>query len=99
MAADLSLPRFQVEPAGDLARHKALGLRWHADDEKNWRPQGDSNPRYRRERAMSWASRRWGLKGGNTPIYRSSTLAVNSNRQTGREVPGKAGLPGLLSLR
>jgi hypothetical protein len=27
---------------------------------KDWRPQGDSNPRYRRERAMSWASRRWG---------------------------------------
>src|SRR5205085_11056858 len=26
----------------------------------NWRPQGDSNPCYRRERAMSWASRRWG---------------------------------------
>src|SRR5687767_13224392 len=26
----------------------------------SWRPQGDSNPRYRRERAMSWASRRWG---------------------------------------
>ncbi len=26
-----------------------------------WRPQGDSNPCYRRERAMSWASRRWGL--------------------------------------
>ena len=26
----------------------------------NWRPQGESNPRYRRERAMSWASRRWG---------------------------------------
>src|SRR5215469_6218481 len=25
-----------------------------------WRPQGDSNPRYRRERAMSWASGRWG---------------------------------------
>jgi hypothetical protein len=25
-----------------------------------WRPQGDSNPCYRRERAMSWASRRWG---------------------------------------
>jgi hypothetical protein len=24
------------------------------------RPQGDSNPCYRRERAMSWASRRWG---------------------------------------
>ncbi len=29
---------------------------------KNWRPQGDSNPRYRRERAMSWASRRWGRR-------------------------------------
>jgi uncharacterized protein YifN (PemK superfamily) len=28
-----------------------------------WRPQGDSNPRYRRERAMSWASRRWGPRG------------------------------------
>ncbi len=28
----------------------------------NWRPQGDSNPRRRRERAVSWASRRWGLK-------------------------------------
>ena len=26
-----------------------------------WRPQRESNPRYRRERAMSWASRRWGL--------------------------------------
>ena len=25
-----------------------------------WRPQGDSNPRRRRERAVSWASRRWG---------------------------------------
>ena len=33
---------------------------------QRWRPQGDSNPRYRRERAMSWASRRWGrrLNGG-----------------------------------
>ena len=27
-----------------------------------WRPQRDSNSRYRRERAMSWASRRWGQK-------------------------------------
>ncbi len=26
----------------------------------HWRPQGDSNPRRRRERAVSWASRRWG---------------------------------------
>ena len=29
---------------------------------QTWRPQGDSNPRYRRERAMSWASRRWGRR-------------------------------------
>ncbi len=27
---------------------------------QKWRPQGVSNPRYRRERAVSWASRRWG---------------------------------------
>ena len=27
-----------------------------------WRPQGDSNPCRRRERAVSWASRRWGRK-------------------------------------
>jgi hypothetical protein len=36
-----------------------------------WRPQGDSNPCYRRERAMSWASRRWGLE-------------IRYNRQSGR---------------
>src|SRR5689334_10841038 len=28
--------------------------------QKNWRPQGDSNPCRYRERVMSWASRRWG---------------------------------------
>ena len=27
---------------------------------QDWRPQRDSNPRRRRERAVSWASRRWG---------------------------------------
>src|SRR5207302_1098390 len=36
----------------------------------NWRPQGDSNPCYRRERAMSWASRRWG-RGGASPAGRA----------------------------
>src|ERR1700739_3141092 len=30
-----------------------------------WRPQGDSNPCYRRERAMSWASRRWGRESAS----------------------------------
>src|ERR1700688_2355275 len=34
-----------------------------------WRPQRDSNPRYRRERAMSWASRRWGQEEGEIPSY------------------------------
>ena len=29
-----------------------------------WRPQGDSNPSRRRERAVSWASRRWGRNFG-----------------------------------
>ena len=28
-----------------------------------WRPQRDSNPCWRRERALSWASRRWGRDG------------------------------------
>ena len=44
----------------------ALGIKRHpfAQNEPavRWRPQGDSNPRYRRERAMSWASRRWGRR-------------------------------------
>src|ERR1035438_4947013 len=34
---------------------------------------------------MSWASRRWGLKGGNTPIYRSGALAVNPTNFSGKE--------------
>jgi hypothetical protein len=33
-----------------------------------WRPHGDSNPGLRRERAPSWASRRWGpTRRGNRP--------------------------------
>ena len=31
-----------------------------ASRQNRWRPLGDSNPRYRRERAVSWASRRRG---------------------------------------
>ncbi len=33
-----------------------------------WRPQGESNPRRRRERAVSWASRRW----GRIPVRRAA---------------------------
>ena len=33
---------------------------WILSHCKTWRPQGESNPRRRRERAVSWASRRWG---------------------------------------
>ncbi len=32
-----------------------------------WRPQGDLNPCSRRERAMSWATRRWG-RGRTSPV-------------------------------
>lgn len=42
-------------------------------DQKNWRPQRDSNPRYRLERAMSWA----GLDDGDT--YISDKCLVNSD--------------------
>src|SRR5579883_2943755 len=35
-----------------------------------WRPQRDSNPRYRRERAMSWASRRWGRAASSNGPHR-----------------------------
>ncbi len=35
-----------------------------------WRPQGDSNPRYRRERAVSWA----GLDDGD--VYKFGVLSV-----------------------
>src|SRR5215831_17998919 len=39
-----------------------------------WRPQGDSNPCYRRERAMSWASRRWGPNTGGARRDRTADL-------------------------
>ncbi len=58
---------------GCLMRWMVLGERGWADQamfparqiltaQFNWRPQGDSNPCYRRERAVSSASRRWGQK-------------------------------------
>ncbi len=34
---------------------------------RRWRPHGDSNPGLRRERAPSWASRRWGHREANAP--------------------------------
>jgi hypothetical protein len=50
-------------PSGVATRQDGLGtpaslnvlkqLEASADERLNWRPQGESNPRYRRERAMS----------------------------------------------
>ena len=37
-----------------------------------WRPLGDSNPCYRRERAVSWASRRRGLRGATSVADRQA---------------------------
>ena len=39
----------------------------------NWRPQGESNPRRRRERAVSWASRRW----GRNPVRRPRPARIS----------------------
>ncbi len=53
----------ELDPA--LRKAVASGRSTYESEPKmqeNWRPQGDSNPCYRRERAVSWASRRWGLK-------------------------------------
>src|SRR5207302_10370513 len=57
---------FGYFPATNLDTHRELTDRRWTDSDAiisycfNWRPQGDSNPCYRRERAMSWASRRSG---------------------------------------
>ena len=47
-----------------------------------WRPQGDSNPCYRRERAMSWASRRWGRRWA--PAGAQRPLGAPTPRRAGR---------------
>src|SRR5438067_3715084 len=41
---------------------------------RNWRPHGDSNPGLRRERAPSWASRRWGPGRG---VYLAGRMAAS----------------------
>ncbi len=41
-----------------------------------WRPVGESNPCYRRERAVSWASRRTGLKAEGRVLGYASDAAV-----------------------
>ena len=57
--------------ADAVGRQPSGGLRWDAPSDSRrrcwmgsshhgWRPQRDSNPRYRRERPASWASGRWG---------------------------------------
>ncbi len=43
-----------------LLIHPSRNVLAFANEFYKWRPQGDSNPCYRRERAVSWASRRWG---------------------------------------
>src|SRR5207248_5241516 len=66
--ARCGVSRRRLEPGGTGGRARCSALpnrRWTDGDAIisycfNWRPQGDSNPCYRRERAMSWASRRWG---------------------------------------
>src|SRR5262249_6524653 len=50
-----------------------------------WRPQGDSNPCYCRERAVSWASRRWGrmircVRHSSTFLARNADATVGSYR-------------------
>ena len=42
-----------------------------------WRPQGESNPRRRRERAVSWASRRW----GRIPVRRPGAVPFGTGRR------------------
>src|SRR5437660_12364241 len=71
---------FGYFPATNLATHRELTDRRWTDSDAiisycfNWRPQGDSNPCYCRERAMSWASRRWG-RGGASPAGRGDYTA------------------------
>ena len=45
--------------------------------ERGWRPQGESNPRRRRERAVSWASRRW----GRIPVRRPGAASFGTGRR------------------
>src|SRR6267378_5493139 len=42
-------------------RHPSAG-KTRAIPDRRWRPHRDSNSGYRRERAVSWASRRWGRR-------------------------------------
>ena len=43
------LPKYYLNSAGYVGK-----------PQKSWHPQGESNPCFRRERAMSWTTRRWG---------------------------------------
>jgi hypothetical protein len=60
-----------------------------------WRPQGDSNPCYSRERAVSWASRRWGL------CYCCSLLSIRQSVWTlrGKVSSGKEVIQPQVPLR
>src|SRR5437879_8072497 len=56
-----------------------------------WRPHRDSNSGYRRERAVSWASRRWGL-------FRAAPDTMPAAERPARRL-ALAGEPGRVLLR
>jgi hypothetical protein len=51
------------------------------DDLRRLCPQGNSNPRYRLERAASWAARRWGLASSEEHNTLSAALSPTLGRQ------------------
>ena len=53
----------RTDDAGDASSSRAGELdSFPSGFRPKWRPQGDSNPCYIRERDVSWASRRWGRR-------------------------------------
>ena len=56
---------------------------------RQWRPQGDSNPCYRRERAVSWASRRWGPRwgAGTMPRVKRQAGAASAMKKPADTLP------------
>src|SRR5690554_1224333 len=77
--------RSDQDGAGNEARTRDLDLGkvalYQLSYTRKWRPLGDSNPCYRRERAVSWASRRRGpgkrRKSRDAPGWRQGSLTGN----------------------